>query len=47
MQVAPGGPDTHDNPHQKGAAREAAGTLFIQQETKLGGFKSLSILRKY
>ena len=29
MQVAPGGPDTHDDPHKTGAAQTAARPLFI------------------
>ena len=28
MQVTPGGPDTHYDPHQRGAALEAAEPLF-------------------
>ena len=31
MQVAPGGPDTHDDPHKTGAARNAAQPLFVQK----------------
>ena len=30
MQVTPGGADTHDDPNQRGAAREAAEPLFVQ-----------------
>ena len=31
MQVTAGGPYTHDDPHQRGAAREAAKPLFGQK----------------
>ena len=34
MQVSPGGPDTHNNPHQRRAARTAAKHLFCVEEKK-------------
>ena len=43
MQVTPGGPYTHDDPHQRGAVREAAEPLFVQKKAILETIKSSSI----
>ena len=37
-----GGPDTHDDPHETGAARKAAQALFVQKK-HLKSIKSFSI----
>ena len=31
MRVTPGGPDKHDDPHQRGAVRDAAEPLFVHK----------------
>ena len=31
MELTTGGPDTHDDPHETGAARKAAQALFVQK----------------
>ena len=43
MQVTPGGPYTHDDPHQRGAAREAAEPLLCAEKNALETIKSLLI----
>ena len=47
MQVTPGGPDTHDDSHQRGATRTAARPLFVQKKTILETIKSFSISDLY
>ena len=48
MELTTGGPDTHDDPHETGAARKAAQGLYVQK-TILESIKSVSIsdLNKY
>ena len=41
MQVNTGGPYIHDDPHQRGAALEAAEPLFVQEKNMLETIKSL------
>ena len=41
------GPDTHDDPHETGAARTAARPLFVQKKTILETIKSVSISDYY
>ena len=31
MELTPAGPDTHDDPHETGAAHKAAQALFVQK----------------
>ena len=42
MELTTGGPDTHDDPHETGAARKAAQCLSVQK-TILESIKSVSI----
>ena len=44
MQVTPDGPDTHNNPHQMGAARTAARPHFVQNFFLRNYQKSLNFL---
>ena len=42
MELTTGGPDTHDDPHETGAARKAAQVLFVQNK-HLKSIESVSI----